>query len=271
MAATGDNGSAGRSIFDRVEQRPRYASLLDLDPDLLADAGEESLARARDAAPTACVVELEEGRLESPPVPQGEGTIGLLVLDGLVFKSAFLGEEVVTEVIGPGDLIRPGETSAERDALLPCGVGWTVAERARVAVLGRRVALVAARIPELVPALIDRTARRARSQAIFVAIAHTKRIDPRILILLWHLAERWGRVTPQGVLVPIGLTHRRLGELVGAQRPSVTAAMSRLASRGLVLRTPGRGFLLTPRARSEIGMLCETGEAAREERSAAYA
>ena len=29
-------------------------------------------------------------------------------------------------------------------------------------------------------------------------------------MLLWYLAERWGRVTPDGVIVPLRLTHETL-------------------------------------------------------------
>ena len=46
--------------------------------------------------------------------------------------------------------------------------------------------------------------------------------------MLWHLAERWGRVHPDGVVIPLPLNHQRLADLVGAHRPSVTTAMGEL-------------------------------------------
>ena len=57
------------------------------------------------------------------------------------------------------------------------------------------------------------------------AIAHLTRVDDRLLALLWCLAERWGRVVPDGVLVSLRLSHRTLAGMVGARRPSVTTAL----------------------------------------------
>ena len=69
------------------------------------------------------------------------------------------------------------------------------------------------------------------------------RADARIALLLWHLAERWGRVEPDGILVPLPLTHRLIGRLVGAERPSVSHALARLSDAGLVTRED-RGLVL---------------------------
>ena len=68
-------------------------------------------------------------------------------------------------------------------------------------------------------------------------------MDERLLVLMWSLAERWGRVGPDGVRLPLALPHRTLATLVGARRPSVTTALSGLARDGLVERTPD-GWLL---------------------------
>jgi hypothetical protein len=71
-----------------------------------------------------------------------------------------------------------------------------------------------------------RHVRRVRSLAFQRAIAQLPRVDDRMLVLLWALAERWGRVSPDGVRVPVGLPHRMLATLVGARRPSVTTALT---------------------------------------------
>ena len=63
-------------------------------------------------------------------------------------------------------------------------------------------------------------------------------------MLFWHLSERWGRVTAEGVRLELPLTHEVLAELVGAQRPTVTTALSRLARRGELVRVAGRSWLL---------------------------
>ena len=62
-------------------------------------------------------------------------------------------------------------------------------------------------------------------------------------MLLWTLAERWGRVGPHGVRLPLSLPHRTLATLVGARRPSVTTALTGLARAGLVERVRD-GWLL---------------------------
>jgi CRP/FNR family cyclic AMP-dependent transcriptional regulator len=54
--------------------------------------------------------------------------------------------------------------------------------------------------------------------------------------MMWYLADRWGKVTPDGVHLPLRLTHQTLGRLVGAQRPSVTTALKQLAAEGRLTR-----------------------------------
>ena len=71
-----------------------------------------------------------------------------------------------------------------------------------------------------------------------------RRIEDRLLGTLWYLAATWGRVTPRGLAVPISLTHQTLGELAGAQRPSVTLGMAALRDRGLVDRMPDGTYVL---------------------------
>ena len=51
------------------------------------------------------------------------------------------------------------------------------------------------------------------------------------MLLLWHLAARWGRVEPAGIRVSLPLTHRLLGQLVAAERPSISHALARLVAR----------------------------------------
>ena len=246
------------SVFRNASLRARSAALADLDPALFDGVGPRALHSVRELA--AHLAHLEPGRWDPPRPAAREAGLGLLVVDGLIARTVSLDREVVTELVGPGDVIRPWDSEADEDLIVPCPIGWLVLEPARVALLGRQVAAAAADSPGLVSALLERTARRTRSQGILGAIAHLKRIELRVLVLLWHLAERWGRVTPDGVLVPLRLTHRRVAMLVGAQRPSVTAAFSRLAAGGLVVRSEGRGFLLTAAAREQLRELCRSGE-----------
>jgi CRP-like cAMP-binding protein len=114
-----------------------------------------------------------------------------------------------------------------------------------MAVLEPQAAARAAHWPALVEAITDRGMRRSRSLAVWAAIEAIRGIDKRLWVLFWHLAEHWGEVEPDGaIVVPLNLTHETLSILVGARRPSVSTALSRLASAGRLKRVPGRGWRL---------------------------
>jgi hypothetical protein len=63
-------------------------------------------------------------------------------------------------------------------------------------------------------------------------------------MLFWELADRWGRVHPDGVHLDLPLTHELLSHLAAARRPSVSGALTRLADSGRVKRV-GRAWVLT--------------------------
>jgi hypothetical protein len=63
-------------------------------------------------------------------------------------------------------------------------------------------------------------------------------------MILWLMADRWGRVAPESLVVPLPLTHRTLARLVGARRPSVTTAISQLTHRGLLSRRDDGSWVL---------------------------
>jgi CRP-like cAMP-binding protein len=92
--------------------------------------------------------------------------------------------------------------------------------------------------------LFNRGTRRAHHLAVALAIAHHPRVEDRLLLTLWHLAERWGRVHRDGVVVPLPLGHQRLADLVGAHRPSVTTAMGALARAGSLSRRDNGDWVL---------------------------
>ena len=97
---------------------------------------------------------------------------------------------------------------------------------------------------------MGRLGERAERLATAQAISKLTRVDRRVLAFLWHLAERWGRVTSGGVLVPLTLSHRMLGQIVGARRPTVTAAVRLLVESGEVVRRDGRELAADGRRRT---------------------
>jgi CRP-like cAMP-binding protein len=124
-----------------------------------------------------------------------------------------------------------------------------------VALLDRRFALGTARWPEIQAALLDRAVTRARRAAFNVSVCGIVQLDVRLLVMMWHLADRWGRVTADGVLVPLRLSHELLAGVVGARRPSVTVALRRLREDGTLLRRPDGTWLLVGDPPDELGRL----------------
>ena len=66
------------------------------------------------------------------------------------------------------------------------------------------------------------------------------------MLLLWHLAGRWGRVQPSGLRLLLPLTHRMLGQLVGAERPSISHALARLSHAEIVTGSTPEPAAATP-------------------------
>src|SRR5919107_4540611 len=169
--------------------------------------------------------------------------VGLLVLDGVLARELIVADHVSAELLGPGDVLRPWQTG-NRASLLPVDAVWSALSPLTVAVLDRRFALEVARYPEITAALLDRLGERSIRLATTQAISQLTRVDRRLRALFWHLAERWGRVTGQGVVVPLALTHRVLGQLIGARRPTVSTALGELAERGDLVRRSDGSWLL---------------------------
>lgn len=63
-------------------------------------------------------------------------------------------------------------------------------------------------------------------------------------MLFWQLADHWGLVRPDGVLIPIRLTHDTLAALVAARRPTVSAALCELQRDKRITRVGQEGWLL---------------------------
>jgi hypothetical protein len=126
-----------------------------------------------------------------------------------------------------------------------------VLQASRLAVLDAEFVGCMGAYPELAGALVGRAVGRSRSLAVNIAIVHQARVDTRLHMLMWFLAGRWGRVSPEGVLLPMRLTHAVLAELSAARRPTVTSALSQLAKQDLVVPTD-TGWLLKGSAPGEL-------------------
>jgi CRP-like cAMP-binding protein len=216
-------------------------SLVDEDPDLLKgfDSATGETIRRASSVP---VITVEPGpwkRSSKTPRP----VYGLFVLGGLLSRGVVIQGRRSAELLGPGDILRPA-ASDELESSIDFEISWEVLESARIALLDRDFATAVAPWPEITGAVMDRMMRRAHSLAFHLAVSHLKLVEMRLLVILWYYADRWGRVTPGGVLLPLRMTHSLLARIVGARRPSVSTALGRLQDRGLVERTDNGQWLL---------------------------
>jgi CRP-like cAMP-binding protein len=168
--------------------------------------------------------------------------IGLLILDGLVVRRVGVAGRFGAELLGDGDLLRPWHQD-DGSTTLPRTGKWRALRPSRMAILDSDFALRVTRYPEVMSTLFGRALRRSRHIAVNMAIVQQPRIDLRLHMLFWELADRWGTVRQDGVHVPLYLTHSTLADLVAARRPTVTKALGELAERSTVMWT-GDDWLL---------------------------
>ena len=234
-------------------------NLLDALPALAKALDGEALELARRHA-VVPAVDLEPGSwAPSAHAETRPGDLGLLVVDGFMTRDVHLGPTVACEVVGRGDVLRPSEHDGD-EAPVPFAVEWRVLSPARIAILDRRAALVLGRWPELIEALIQTGIKRSHSLALHLAVCHLRGVETRLRVMFWHLADRWGSVTPEGVHIPMRLTHELIGRLVGAQRPSVTTALGGLTSRGELSRRPDGTWMLHGDPPDLLGELRDAAE-----------
>src|SRR3954471_4879101 len=219
-------------------------SLLELDPELgqllAADRREAAERELRVRVSSFGVGERVGARLaDADPSEPGQ-----LIAEGRLAREVVLGDTVSTELLGPGDIIRPWHIEGPPE-LLPVAVRWNALSSIRLGLIDRRTAALLGRYPEVSVVIVDRLSERAQRLAITQAISQLNRVDRRLLALFWHLAERWGRVARDGVAVPLVLSHRLIGELVGARRPTVSTALAELARDGQLVRREDGTWLLT--------------------------
>ncbi len=220
--------------------------LLDVVPELAAHLRpeEHGEAEVRLVAPTALV--------EPGPWPLREEhgrarPFGFIIVRGVLLHEVAVGGRRALQLLGPGDIVLPEEPDAET---LDAPVTWTAATETCLALLDDRLQPVLGLWPALGIGLVERAGRQLRRVAIQAAIAQLPRVEDRLEATFWDLADRWGRVTPAGIHIPLQLTHATLGSLVGARRSTVTLALHGLTERGIVARHPDRTWMLVARVPS---------------------
>ena len=213
----------------RVAEPSATVCLLDVDAELerAIPRGDEALARR-----TLTVHELALAPGAALEPVEGEAW-ALLVISGTLWREVCVAGGCAPQLLDGGAVVLcdPGST-----ATLTPTVTTVALSAVRLAVLDRRFLLAATRWPALMSAVHRRVADQQRDLATQAAIAHLPRVEERIEFLLWHLADRWGRVCADGVHLGLRLTHAVLGRFVGARRPTVSLALGQLRERGALDR-----------------------------------
>ena len=216
--------------------------LLEDDPDLGRSLSSGELGIARREARCA-VSRLHPGSWDPGDREPAEPHLGFLVLDGLIAREVSVGARSSLELLGAGDVLRPWRY-LERSLLIETRVTWSVLEPARLGVLDAGVLKRLSGWPQIVVELLEREIGRSQGLAVEATLRSRLGIEPRLLAFFAHLAERWGRVGPDGISVPVALTHTQVAHLLGASRPTVTTGLGSLASAGL-LRRNAREWLIS--------------------------
>lgn len=224
--------------------------ILEEDPELTDGlTGNRLEAAIRDCVAGTCDCETGEW---SPRDQIGDMSfgIGLLILDGLIVRRVGVAGRFGAELLGDGDLLNPFHPQ-DMGTSLPQTGKWRVLRNSRMAILDSEFSMRATRYPEVISALFARALKRPRHIATTMAIVQHPRIDVRLHMLFWELADRWGTVHQDGVHVRLQMTHEMLSDLVAARRPTVTKALGELGQRGAVIWT-GHDWLLPGEPPAEL-------------------
>src|SRR3989440_4475096 len=177
---------------DRTLQDMTAVRVADFDPELFEHVADPEAAAAGSLAESEWL-EVGPWAAESSG-DHGYGHFGILLLEGTVIRRVALGPGDGLELLGPGDVGRPWVTFGAGSSIRT-EARWRVHQRARVAHLDRRFAVRMSPWPEVASALMDRLIRRQRFLAMHLAVSQMPRLDTRLRVLFWYLADRWGKVT----------------------------------------------------------------------------
>lgn len=215
--------------------------LLDVAPQLAEHLPEDQVRGAR-AALLAPTIELRRGAWEREEIcHHPHHPFGAIVVSGLLARTVDVGGYPGLDVYGPGDVIGARDL---RHTTLPCGESWSATVSSRIALLDDRFLLAARRWPRLVSAMFELLGEQRDRLMMQLVIAEQPRVEDRLLMLFWQLADRFGKVTRDGITIQLALTHEALGRLIGARRPTVTLALRMLSERSAIERRPDRSWLV---------------------------
>jgi CRP-like cAMP-binding protein len=179
--------------------------------------------------------------LKETDVPKGdvlfhEGEPGdhmYVIVDGKVKlgQTSNDGRETLLAVLGPGEmfgelsLFDPGLRTSTATALTDAVVLGLGHAQLKPWLAGR---------PEVGAALLQALARRLRRTNEAMADLVFSDVPGRVAKALMDLGEKFGTVTPDGLMVTHDMTQEELAQLVGASRETVNKALADFAQRGWI-------------------------------------
>jgi len=146
-------------------------------------------------------------------------------------QSSADGRESLMGVLGPGEmcgelsLFDPSPRRATATALTDSVVLGLSHEQLGPWLAGR---------PEVASALLQALARRLRRTNEAMADLVFSDVPGRVAKALMDLGEKFGQITPDGLMVTHDMTQEELAQLVGASRETVNKALADFAQRGWI-------------------------------------
>lgn len=217
-------------------------SLLRVWPEIAGRLAPEERGVAEHAL-VAPLVRARDEDLAAALAAQPGDAFNFVVVEGMVLKETTLASSSALELLGPGDVLAP-PLSATRQLESRAASRYLALGDASIATLGMRFERVAVRWPQISDFLHGQIAEQAHRASMHLAMLHLPRAEDRILALFADLGERFGRVTPDGILIDLPLNHELIGGLIASRRPTATLALQQLSHQGLLTRLADNSWKL---------------------------
>ena len=212
-------------------------------PDIAGRLAPEERGVAERALVAPLVRARDEGLAAALAVEPGDA-FDFVLVEGTVLKETTLAGSSALELFGPGDVLAP-PLSATRQLEFPSSSRYLALGDVSVATLGPRFKRAALRWPQIADFLHGRIAEQTHRASTHIAMLHLPRAEDRILALFAELGERFGRVTPDGIVIEIPLfNHELIGRLTASRRPTATLALQQLYHQGLLTRLAANSWKL---------------------------
>jgi CRP/FNR family cyclic AMP-dependent transcriptional regulator len=219
-------------------------SLAEVWPDMLARVPVEDHQLAERILMMPLVAARDE-ELADVIATQIPGAFDFAIVEGVVLKETILARRSSLELLGPGDVLAP-PLNVVRQVESRAVSRYLAHGQVSLAAINDRFRGAVRRWPRLADFLHDRLGRQTHRSSMHLAMLHEPRAEDRVIALFADLAERFGHVTADGILIALPLSHEIIGRLVGSRRPTVTIALQQLAADGVLERLEDNRWKLAP-------------------------